>query len=72
VSTQLAVTMDELELEHAELLPSRETLCATRSHCGGGYSYSFAQIGNGNTAQSGILDFAFLNGDLSGNTIVVG
>jgi len=63
--------MDELELEHAELLPSRETLCATKSHCGG-YSYSFAQIGNGNTAQSGILDFSFLNGNLDGNTVIVG
>ena len=27
MSTLPAVTMDELELENAELLPSRETLC---------------------------------------------
>ena len=29
MSTQPAVTMQELELEHAELLPSRETLSVT-------------------------------------------
>ena len=28
MSTVPAVTMQDLELEHAELLPSRETLCA--------------------------------------------
>ena len=28
----LAVSMRELELESAELLPSRETLCVTRWH----------------------------------------
>jgi hypothetical protein len=38
MTTDLAVSMDELELESAELLPSRETLCAPRccSPCGGG------------------------------------
>jgi hypothetical protein len=70
VTTQLAVTMDELELEHAELLPTRETLCATKSHCGGGYSYSFTQIGNGNNAQSGWFDINALN--FNGNTLIVG
>ena len=36
MSTQPAVTMKELELEHAELLPSRETLCVSKCHpsCG--------------------------------------
>jgi hypothetical protein len=36
MSTGTAVTMQDLELEHAELLPSRETLCAPygcRPHC---------------------------------------
>ena len=28
MSTDTALTMEELELESAELLPSRETLCA--------------------------------------------
>ena len=33
-----AVTMQDLELEHAELLPRRETLCCCRLYlrCGGG------------------------------------
>jgi hypothetical protein len=37
MTTDLVVSMDELELESAELLPSRETLCAPRccSPCGG-------------------------------------
>ena len=32
MSTETAVTMQDLELEHAELLPSRETLCVTPCH----------------------------------------
>jgi hypothetical protein len=28
-----AVTMQDLELEHAELLPARETLCYGRCYC---------------------------------------
>lgn len=32
MSTDLAVSMDELELENAELLPSRETLCVPKCH----------------------------------------
>jgi hypothetical protein len=31
------VTMQELELETAELLPSRETLCRPRCGCGHGF-----------------------------------
>ena len=49
------VTMEELELESAELLPNRETLC-----CGGsyhpGHSVSFTQVGYGNTAQAGLVN----------------
>jgi hypothetical protein len=53
------VTMEELELESAELLPNRETLC-----CGGNYhsSYSFTQVGYGNTAQSGLVNVSAFNG----------
>ena len=53
------VTMEELELESAELLPNRETLC-----CGGSYhpGSSFAQVGYGNTAQSGLVNVSALNG----------
>lgn len=63
-----AVTMEELESERAELLPSRETLTT----CGGFYkhhsstsiySYSVNQFGNGNTNQSGFGNVSFLNGD---------
>jgi hypothetical protein len=60
MSTSPAVTMQDIELEHAELLPSRETLCCTRPQSGP--SYSFAQVGYGNTAQSGLLNVSALNG----------
>jgi hypothetical protein len=53
MSTLPAVTMQDLELEHAELLPSRETLCVCHSHHGGGSSSSITQVGYGNTAQNG-------------------
>ena len=45
------VTMQELELETAELLPARETLgvCCHRSS---GPSSSVTQVGYGNTDQS--------------------
>ena len=33
MSTDTALTMEELELETAELLPSRETLCCYRPCC---------------------------------------
>ena len=38
MSTLPAVTMLDLELEQAELLPSRETLCGCQPKCYGGYS----------------------------------
>jgi hypothetical protein len=62
MTNDLAVSMDELEQESAELLPSRETLnvCSHRSH--GGSSVSFTQVGYGNTAQAGLLNVSALNG----------
>ena len=61
MSNETAISMRELEAETAELLPSRETLCAPR--CGGhgssysSYSYSYtSQSYDGN----GILNI--LNG----------
>ena len=61
MSTLPAVTMQDLELEHAELLPSRETLWVCRSHHGS--STSITQVGYGNTAQSGGgVQVAVLNG----------
>jgi hypothetical protein len=53
MSTAPAVTMQDLELEHAELLPARETL-----HSG----FSFTQVGYGNTAQAGLVNVSALNG----------
>jgi hypothetical protein len=54
-----AVTMQELELETAELLPARETLnvCGHRSS-----GSSFTQVGYGNTAQAGLVNVSALNG----------
>jgi hypothetical protein len=67
-----AITMQDLELEHAELLPSRETLCCVhyRPTCGGG-GVDFTQVaaGQGNTNQIGLLNISALNGNLSGNQI---
>ena len=53
------VTMEELELERAELLPSRETLCSGGSYHPGS---TFAQVGYGNTAQAGLVNVSALNG----------
>ena len=53
------VTMEELELERAELLPNRETLCSGGSYHPG---VSFTQLGYGNTAQSGIVNVSVANG----------
>ncbi len=61
MSNDLAMTMGELEAESAELLPSRETLCVSKWGGHGGNTTTI--VSNGNTAQSGILDFSFLNGD---------
>jgi hypothetical protein len=54
------VTMQELELETAELLPARETLNCHRS------SYSVTNIGN--TAQFGLINVSAFNG--VGNSVV--
>lgn len=56
------VTMQDLELETAELLPARETLC-TRS---GQPSYSVTNI-VGNTSQVGLINVPAFNGE--GNSL---
>jgi hypothetical protein len=61
MSAAPAVTMEELELERAELLPSRETLYVVHHQP----TFSFAQVGYGNTTQTGFLNFAILNGSLN-------
>jgi hypothetical protein len=53
--------MQDLEFEHAELLPSRETLCSGNYYPG----HSFTQVGYGNTAQVGFLNVALANGSLN-------
>ncbi|HUK68723.1 MAG TPA: hypothetical protein VLW50_08230 [Streptosporangiaceae bacterium] len=58
MSTEPAVTMQDLELERAELLPSRETLCCCNYRPGS----SFTQVGYGNTALAGLLNVSALNG----------
>ena len=57
--TKPAVTMQDLELERAELLPSRETLASSSSNP------SSAVLGYGIAAQSGLLNVSLLNGDLN-------
>lgn len=70
MSTLPAVTMQDLELEHAELLPSRETLNCCRHHGSGGFSFSQVAVGQGNTNQSGgLVQISALNGNFSGNNI---
>jgi hypothetical protein len=65
------VTMQDLELETAELLPSRETLNCCYSRHSGGFSFSQTAVGNGNTNQAGgLIQVSALNGNLSGNTIL--
>jgi hypothetical protein len=60
-----AVTMQDLELESAELLPGRETLCVSHAHSSGS---SFTQVGYGNTAQAGLVNVSVANG--SANNIL--
>jgi hypothetical protein len=62
MSTLPAVTMQDLELESAELLPSRETLCVPKCGHGSSSSSTFIQNGYGNTAQAGGLNIAVANG----------
>jgi hypothetical protein len=63
-----AVTMQDLENEHAELLPSRETLCSYY-HPSSSFSLTQVAAGQGNTNQVGLLNISLLNGDLSGNSV---
>jgi len=58
MSTEYAMTMEELELEHAELLPARETLCCYQP-CNG-YGSSFSQS-NGSNFQIGLINVGNVN-----------
>ena len=57
------VTMQELELEHAELLPSRETL----TKCGGGGGYGGGGGGYGGGGYGGGFNFNQFNSSHNGN-----
>ena len=64
------VTMQDLELETAELLPSRETLNAfSRSHT---HVTNVTGSFNGNGDGNGFFTFGSgnLDGDLNGNTVI--
>jgi len=56
------VTTQELELETAELLPARETLCCPRSHSGptynlfGGNTVNQTAVGGNTSGIGNILD----------------
>ena len=65
MSNEPAFTMLELELESAELLPSRETLCAPKCGSCSSHGFSFTQVGYGNTAQAGLVNVAIGNGSLN-------
>ena len=68
MSTLPAVTMQDLELEHAELLPSRETLnCCTTTAAAASASPRCGGL-NGNTDQAGLGNVSALNGN---NVLVV-
>jgi hypothetical protein len=67
-----AVTMQDLELETAELLPSRETLnCCGSRHSGGVSVTQLNASQNGNTAQFGLVNISALNGNFSGNNVIL-
>jgi hypothetical protein len=68
-----AITMEELESERAELLPSRETLtsrCGCKTAFGGHGSSSVTQVGQGNVNGSGNYDqFGLLNVQADNNNV---
>ena len=67
MSNDLAMTMDELVRESAELLPARETLCVAKySHHGGGNSYSYTSNNFEQVAgnSSGFLNIPILSDDV--------
>lgn len=67
-----AITMEELESEHAELLPSRETL-TSRCGCRTAYSHSSSvtQIGQGNANGTNYNQIGLVNLQADNNNINV-
>jgi hypothetical protein len=63
------ITMQELELESAELLPSRETLCCWGRN--GGSTTYVSQVGQGNVIGSGNYDqHGFINVQLDNDNVL--
>jgi hypothetical protein len=58
------ITMQELELETAELLPARETLWGSFSSAS---NSAVVGSGDGNTYQEGLVNISALNGNGNGN-----
>jgi hypothetical protein len=54
-----ALSMEELEMESAELLPGRETLCVTS------WIPGLSQSGLGNSQQGGLVNVAAANGSFN-------
>jgi len=66
-----AITMEELESERAELLPSRETL-STRCGCRTAYGHSstsVTQIGQGNAIGTNYNQVGLLNVQADNNNV---
>ena len=66
MSNDLAVSMDELEQESAELLPSRETLCCYKGYSGGhgvSDSFNFTQVAEGGNSYGGLVNVPILSGN---------
>jgi hypothetical protein len=64
MSNTTAFSMNELELESAELLPARETLCYVKHPCHSGSSTTtIVSQQDGNTSQVGLLNISLLNGN---------
>jgi hypothetical protein len=68
------VTMQELELETAELLPARETLCGCTGKSSGSSSHTYvSQSGQGDVIGSGNYDqFGLVNLQADNNNILIG
>ena len=67
-----AITMEELESERAELLPSRETLtsrCGCKTAFGGHGSSSVTQIGQGNAIGTNYNQVGLLNVQADNNNV---
>jgi hypothetical protein len=67
-----AITMEELESERAELLPSRETLsarCGCRTAYGHSQSTSVTQIGQGNAIGTNYNQVGLLNVQADNNNV---